>query len=338
MEKHIGDQLVETWKKMIVSASLVTLVVIAGTVVYSRYFAIRRLMISTTTSLYDTGLLDVIEKAYESKHRLVDVQFISVGTGIAIEHAQKGEVDLTLVHSPSLEKTFLEQGYGVSRKIIAYNFFTIVGPTDDPAHISGLNNVTEALIRIVEYGRNRREGKTWISRGDNSGTHTKEKSLWGTARFNYTVLSEESWYASPGGGMGETLLKAEELSLYTLSDTGTFLKYSKDGRIHLVAFITENKALLNVYSAIVVNQTLHMHANFDDAVDFVRFLTSQEGQQLMEDYGKEEYGQSLFFGAVQPLKENQPSGIVQWIESYAFFEGSECPPRYRDPRASGLYD
>ncbi|MEM2112508.1 MAG: substrate-binding domain-containing protein [Candidatus Bathyarchaeia archaeon] len=327
----------ETWKKMIVAASFVTMLLIAGTIIYFQYFAMRRLMISTTTSLDDTGLLDVIEKAYESKHPLVDVQFIPVGTGIAIEHAQKGDVDLTLVHSPSMEKTFLEQGYGVCRKIIAYNFFTIVGPAEDPAEINGLNNVTEALMRIAQYGRNH-AGKIWISRGDNSGTHSKEQILWKTAGFNYTIISTEAWYASPGGKMGETLNKAEELSLYTLSDTGTYMKYSKDGLIHLTAFKTENKALLNVYSAIAVNQALHKQANFGDAINFIRFLVSEEGQQLIENYGKDEYGQSLFHAAVQPLKQNPPSEIVQWIESYAFFDDSECPPEYRDTRALDLYD
>lgn len=313
---------------MIVVASAVTVVIIAGTLIYFQFFARRRLMISTTTSLDDTGLLDEIERVYEPKY-LIDLNFIPVGTGIAIQQAQNGDVDLTLVHSPSLEKDFLTEGYGVCRKIIAYNFFTVVGPVTDPANIRGLN-VTAAFKKIATYGRNQTATWVWVSRGDNSGTHTKEQSLWKSAGFNYTIISAESWYASGGGKMGETLLKAEQFSAYTLSDTGTYLKYSKDGRITLEAFITEEKALLNVYSAIAVNQTLHPQVKFDDAINFIKYLISDEGQQLIENFGKNDYGQSLFHGAVQPLKQNPPSQIVQWIKDYAFINGTECPPQCID--------
>lgn len=323
-----------TWVKMITVASAITVIIIAGTIVYLQYFARRRLIISTTTSLYDTGLLDEIEKAYEAKY-LIDLNFISVGTGIAIQHAQKGDVDLTLVHSPSLEKDFLTQGYGVCRKIIAYNFFTIVGPETDPIGIEGAN-VTAALKKIVEYGRNQ-TAKVWMSRGDNSGTHSKEKNLWAAAGYDYTELSTEAWYASGGGKMGETLLKAEQFSTYTLSDTGTYLKYFKDSQISLKALITEEEALLNVYSVIAVNQTCHPHVNFDDAIKFIKYLISDECQQLIENYGMSDYGQSLFYGAVNLLKQNSPSQIVQIIKSYAFFNGAECPPEYIDGHPE-LYD
>jgi tungstate transport system substrate-binding protein len=316
----------KTWIKMIIAAATITVTIVAGTLIYFQYFTRKRLMISTTTSLYDTGLLDEIEKAYEAKY-FVDLNFISVGTGIAIQHAQSGDVDLTLVHSPSLEKDFLTQGYGVCRKIIAYNFFTVIGPATDPAGIEG-SNVTAALKKIVTYGR--QAGRIWVSRGDGSGTHTKEQSLWKSAGFNYTLVSAESWYASGGGKMGETLLKAEQFSVYTLADTGTYLKYLKDGRITLEAFMTEEKDLLNVYSVMAVNQTLHPQAKFDDAITFIKYLISDEGQQLIENYGKNDYGQSLFYGAVQLLRQNSTSQIVQWIKSYAFIDEAECPPQYID--------
>ena len=313
---------------MILVAFIITVIIIAGTLVYFQFFTRKRLLISTTTSLDDTGLLGEIERIYEARY-WIDLNFIPVGTGIAIQHAQNGDVDLTLVHSPSLEKDFLTQGYGVCRKIIAYNFFTVVGPVLDPAGIEGLN-VTAALKKIVAYGRNQTNIKVWFSRGDNSGTHTKEQSLWKSAGFNYTLISAESWYASGGGKMGETLLKAEQFSTYTLSDTGTYLKFLKDGRITLKAFITEEKALLNVYSAIAVNQTRHPQVKFDDAINFIKFLVSEEGQQLIENFGKNDYGKSLFYGTVQPLKQNPPSQIVQWIKSYAFINGAECPSQYID--------
>jgi tungstate transport system substrate-binding protein len=318
----------KTWQIMLIVAAIGTTLVIAGTITYFQYFARRRLIISTTTSLYDTGLWDEIEKNYEATHN-VDLNIISAGTGIAIEQAENGDADLIVVHSPSMEKDFLEQGYGVCRRIIAYNFFTIVGPSSDPAGIEGVN-ATEALKRIADYGRNQ-STIVWVSRGDNSGTHSKEQSLWKAAGYNYTLISAEiTWYASVGSGMANTLNVAEQKSAYTLSDIGTYLKLSKDGAISLTALITEEKALLNVYSVMAVNQTLHSHVNFDDAIDFIKYLVSDEGQALIENYGKANYTQSLFYGAVQPLKTNLSSQIVQWIQDYAFFDGSECPPQYRD--------
>jgi tungstate transport system substrate-binding protein len=328
---------VKTWKIMLIAAALATIVVIAGTMAYFTYFAKRRVFISTTTSLYDTGLLDQIEKDYEATHN-VDLNIVAVGTGIAIQHAQNGDADIVLVHSPSMEKTFLEDGYGVNRKIIAYNFFTIIGPADDPAGISG-KTAAEALQSIVAYGESLADQsgqtKIWVSRGDNSGTHSKEQSLWKAAGYNYTEISAEPWYASAGSGMGDTLNIANQKSAYTLSDIGTYLKFYKDGIISLPALITEEKALLNVYSVMAVkptvpaNQTIHEQINYNDAMDFIQYLVSPETQQLITNYGKDTYGQSLFCGAVQPLKDNTPQPIVSWIQDYAFFDGSECPPQYR---------
>ena len=322
------------WQKILVVAVLATVVLIAGTAVYFQYFARKRLMISTTTSLDDTGLLDEIKTAYEATHR-VELNFIPVGTGIAIQHAQKGDVDLTLVHSPSNEKALLESGDGVCRKIIAYNFFTIVGNQSDTAGIQGLNT-TAALKKIVEYGENY-EGKLWVTRGDLSGTHQKEQSLWKAAGLNYTIVSANPWYVNASQKMGEALVMTQEFSAYTLSDIGTYLKYSKDGRIHLVAYSAEEKALLNVYSAIAVSQTKHSSVNSDDAIDFIKYLVSDEGQQLIQNFGSGKYSQNLFYGTVEPLKQNSTSQIVQWIQEYAFFNGTECPQQYRDGHPE-LYD
>jgi len=286
----------------------------------------RTLVVSTTTSLYDTGLLEAIEKRFEDKYP-IDIYFISVGTGVAIQHAQRGDADVILVHAPSKELAFLKGGYGVNRKIIAYNFFVIVGPPSDPAGIKGLN-LKEALIRIVNAGR---AGKaSWVSRGDESGTHTKEKELWAYAGFNWTQLKEErSWFIESGSGMGKTLLIADEKGGYTLSDIGTYLKYFKDGRIHLEALIGEDEKLINVYSVIAVNPSKVQGVNFEDAVIFIKFLISDECQSLIENYKKDVYGRSLFYPAVKLLKENTNPEIAQWIRNYAFFNGSECPSQYR---------
>ncbi len=328
----------EAWQKILIIAVLATVTVVAGTFAYFTYFAKRRLIIATTTSLYDTGLLDEIEKDYEATHS-VDLNIVSVGTGVAIQNAENGNADVLLVHSPSLEKTFLEEGYGVNRKIIAYNFFTIVGPEADPAGVTG-KNTTEALKGIVAYGRNLTDQsgqtKIWMSRGDNSGTHSKEQSLWKAAGYNYTLLSAEPWYGSLGSGMADTLNVANQKSAYTLADIGTYLKFWTDGAISLIKFLSTEKSLLNVYSVMAVNQTvpanqtLHDRINYIDAMDFIEYLVSNETQQFIENYGKADYGQSLFYGSVQPLKEDTPQPIVQWMKDSAFFDGSECPPQYRN--------
>ena len=327
----------QTWQKLLIVAALATIIVIASTLVYFNYFAKRRLIISTTTSLYDTGLLDEIEKNYEATHS-VDINIISLGTGATIQVAENGDADVVLVHAPSLEKTFLEEGWGVNRKVIAYNFFTIVGPEADPAGIEG-KTASDALNAIVAYGESLADQsgvtKIWVSRGDNSGTHTKEKSLWSAAGYNYNETSIEPWYASVGSGMGDTLNVASQKNAYTLSDIGTFLKFSKEGSISSVALLTEEKSLLNIYSVMAVNQTQpHVNTtytiNYADSMEFIKYLVSSETQQFMTDFGNVDYGQSLFFGAVQPLKDNSPQPIVEWIKEAAFFNGTECPPQYRN--------
>ena len=331
----------QTWQKLIVIAAMATIIVVASTIVYFNYFAKKRLFVSTTTSLYDTGLLNEIEKEYEATHS-VDLNILAVGTGIAIQHAQNGDADIVLVHSPSVEMTFLENGYGVNRKIIAYNFFTIIGPEGDPAGIAG-KTATQALNSIVAYGEglHAQSGLTqvWISRGDNSGTHSKEQSLWKAAGCNYSLITLRPWYASTGQGMGATLNIADQKNAYCLSDIGTYLKFHSDGTISLSALITEERSLLNVYSVMAVNQTVpanqsvHGKISYEDAMDFIRYLVSPETQQLITNFGKDTYGQSLFTGAVQPLKDNVPQPLVEWVKAYAFFDGSECPPQYRNGNA-----
>ena len=328
----------QTWQKLLIVAVLATIIVVAGTLVYFNYFSKRRLFISTTTSLYDTGLLTAIETDYEATHN-VDLQITAVGTGVAIQQAENGDADIVLVHAPSTELSFLEGDYGVNRKIIAYNFFTIVGPADDPAQISGLD-ANQALLHIVEYGQNMpdQSGTTqiWVSRGDNSGTNSKEKSLWTAAGYNYTELSDKVWFASTGQGMGATLTIADQKNAYTLSDIGTYLKFKADGSIELETLIVEEQSLLNVYSVMAVNKntvsatpSVHDQINFDDAMNFIEYLISSEAQHLIDEYGVDKYGQQLFHKAVQPLQDNAPQPIVSWIEDYAFFDGSECPLQYR---------
>lgn len=285
-----------------------------------------KLVVSTTTSLYDTGLLDAVETQFEEQY-VIDIYFISAGTGIAIQYAKRGDADMILVHSPSQELGFLEGGYGVCRKIIAYNFFSIVGPATDPAHIEGAT-ITQALTSIVTAGRD--SEVAWVSRGDNSGTHTKEKSLWTIAGFDWNELRNEEWYVESGTGMGKTLQIADEKTAYTLADIGTYLKYYADGLIRLEVLVGQDQELLNVYSAIVVDKDHNPEVNFDAAITFIKYLISPEGQQIIADYGTNTYGRSLFYPAVQLLGQNADPTLAQWIKDYAYFNGDECPVEYQD--------
>jgi tungstate transport system substrate-binding protein len=284
-----------------------------------------RLVVSTTTSLYDTGVLDVVEEVFEAKSD-VDLYFISVGTGLAITHAQRGDADMILVHAPSKERIFMEDGYGVCRKIIAYNFFSIVGPEEDPAEIEAVSPV-EAFQTLREMGRE--SSAVWVSRGDDSGTHTKEKGLWTTAGFDVNELTEEGWYREAGAGMGKTLQISDEFSAYTLTDMGTYLKYYKDDLIGLEVRVGAGEELINVYSAIAVSEDSNPDANFEGAIEFIEFLVSEEGQSIFAGYGVDTYGTALFNPAVNLLRDGSDPITASWIKSAAYFNGSECPAEYR---------
>lgn len=318
-----------------VAAAIIVAIMVLGGIYFLQSQTARgtsSLVVSTTTSLYDTGVLDEIEVAFESKHP-IDLYFISVGTGLAITHAERGDADMILVHAPSKELVFLEEGYGVNRKIIAYNFFSIVGPADDPAGIDEMTPV-EALRTLVESGRGGEA--TWVSRGDDSGTNTKEKGLWSAAGFNVSVLREEGWYREAGTGMGKTLQIAEELEAYTLTDMGTYLKYREEELVRLEVLVGAGEELINVYSAIAVGTEANDDANFDDAMAFIEFLVSEEGQSIFEEYGVVDYGTNLFKPAVELLQSRADPTTADWIEAAAFFDGSECPEQYRED-SSQLY-
>lgn len=262
-----------------------------------------RLIVSTTTSLEDTGLLEEIETAFEDKYPGVDVLVISGGTGIAIQYGERGDADVLLTHDKSREEKFVDSGFGTNRTEIAYNYFWIVGPENDPAGIRGLN-ATEAFSKIMEEGQNNPDQVKFASRGDDSGTHAREKQIWERTGVSYEeVSSSGSWYIESGRGMGETLLLANEQNAYTLTDSGTFLAYTNDGRIRIAPIVTTGDELLNVYAAMPVNPERHPDVNYEGAQNFVNFLISQEGQEIIRNYGREQYGQPLF----TPISEGLPS-------------------------------
>jgi len=250
------------------------------------------LRLATTTSTADSGLLDallpVFEEAYNAR---VDV--VAVGTGQALEIGAKGDADVVLVHARAREDKFVADGDGVNRLDVMYNDYIIVGPTTDPAAIKESAVAKEALAKIAEAQA------PFASRGDDSGTHTKEKSLWAAAGITPTV--DSGWYLSVGQGMGETLIFANERLAYTLADRGTWLAMAENLPELTVltggATIDQNgdKALLNPYGVIPVNPEKHPTVNFDLATKFAEWLTAAPTQQMIGEYGKEQFGQPLFY-------------------------------------------
>ncbi|MDY6893484.1 MAG: substrate-binding domain-containing protein [Chloroflexota bacterium] len=245
-----------------------------------------RLKVATTTSLYDTGLWGYLEPMFEEKYD-VEVDVLYAGTGKALEWGTRGDVDVITVHSKSREEQFVADGYGEERVPFAYNYFLIVGPEDDPAGISGMSP-EDAFATLMTVGAENPDVK-FISRGDDSGTHGKEKAIWTSAGYDYEeVRTAGDWYIEAGSGMGPTLVMASEMLGYTLSDIGTFLSFQAE--LGLVPVVDEGDILLNVYSVLVVTSTKYPEM----ANNMVEFITSDEIQELIGDYGVEEYGRQLF--------------------------------------------
>ncbi|MHA1616190.1 MAG: substrate-binding domain-containing protein [Candidatus Njordarchaeales archaeon] len=258
-----------------------------------------RLLVSTTTSLYATGLLDELGSAFMKKHPYVSIQFIAVGSGAALRLAAQGDVDMVLVHAPNLEIEYIQNGIIINKTIFAYNYFIVVGPIDDPANISGLSDPIEAIKRIYNACES---GLTlFVSRGDLSGTHQRELLLWKLAGLD---PRGKPWYIETGSGMAETLLVANEKNAYTLSDIGTFLKFSKDGKLpYLASLVAGGRILINIYSAYIVDPNKYPHVKYDIAKEFLLFLISDEGQNIIKNYGVKDYGQPLFYPAKGKLEE-----------------------------------
>jgi len=246
----------------------------------------QRLRVATTTSLYDTGLWGYLEPMFEEKYD-VEVDVLYAGTGIALEYGRRGDVDVIAVHSKSREQTFVSEGYGIERVPFAYNYFLIVGPENDPAGIKGMTP-EDAFKKLADT-----ESGYFISRGDDSGTHGKEKAIWKGAGFGYEAIRQAgAWYVEAGRGMGPTLLMASEKQGYTLADMGTFLAFK--GKVDLVPIVDEDSILLNVYSVIAGNPEKNPKIKAEMAQNMVNFLTSPEIQTLIGDYGVKKYGLNLF--------------------------------------------
>jgi tungstate transport system substrate-binding protein len=241
----------------------------------------RNLILSTTTSTQDSGLLDVLIPLFE-KHSGYSVKTVSVGTGQALALASKGDADVTLVHAPALEKKYVADGKLLNRRLVMYNDFVIIGPKDDPAKVRQNKSAVSAL-KAIEQSKAR-----FISRGDNSGTHVLEKSLWKSAGVDPTG----PWYIEVGQGMGATLGIANERNAYTITDRGTLLALGK--RVSLPILIEGDRALLNIYSVLEVNPANGPRINSAGGKAFADFMVSPQTQKVIQGFGVEKFGQSLF--------------------------------------------
>jgi tungstate transport system substrate-binding protein len=238
-------------------------------------------ILSTTTSTQDSGLLDLLVPLFEKKSGYT-VKTISVGTGQALALAARGEADVTLAHAPALEKKHVAEGKLLNRRLVMLNDFVLVGPPEDPAGVRGVSKAYEAMKRIAE-SRSR-----FVSRGDNSGTHLVEKNLW---KLGGTEPGG-SWYVESGQGMGATLGIAGEKNAYTLADRATYLAFQK--RLILRILLERDRPLLNIYSVMEVNRANGPRVNAAGGKAFADFLVSPEAQKLIGSFGVEKFGQPLF--------------------------------------------
>jgi len=235
-----------------------------------------RIVVSTTTSLYDTGLWEVIEDKFEDKYG-VQLDVISGGTGKALELGRRGDVDLVTVHDVDREEEFVNSGYGLKRHEFAYNSFLIVGPESDPALIENLS-AEDAFRRIALMGK---DGEVvFVSRGDESGTHSREKDIW--RGLGYDNFYEADWYVEAGAGMGTTLMLAEEKGAYTVSDIGTFVAFQD--QLDLVRLVDKGDNLRNIYTAIAVNPNIDPEINGYGSRILIEFLLSEAIQSTIKEY------------------------------------------------------
>jgi tungstate transport system substrate-binding protein len=253
------------------------------------------LRLATTTSTADSGLLDAIIPAFEEEYNAT-VDVVAVGTGQALEMGENGDADVILVHARAREDAFVAEGFGINRRDVMYNDFVVVGPESDPADIAGTPLAADAFAAIAEAEA------PFASRGDDSGTHTKEMIIWEQAG----IEPSGDWYNSLGQGMGPTLIAADELEAYTLTDRGTYLSMNEelpDLEVLVGGDSIEENAdplLLNPYGVIPINPELHPEVNAELAGQFAEWLTNAEVQDRIGEFGRDTFGQPLFFPGVAP--------------------------------------
>ncbi|OGP93193.1 MAG: tungsten ABC transporter substrate-binding protein [Deltaproteobacteria bacterium RBG_16_54_18] len=267
--------------RILLAGIVVLLLFIAG--MTSAQVQSKTIILATTTSTQDSGLLDSLIPLFEKKTGYM-VKTIAVGSGQAMAMGQKGEVDVLLVHSPAAEKKFVEEGYGLNRRLVMHNDYIIVGPPDDSAKIKGLRPPSAALKKVASAKA------LFMSRGDNSGTHAKEKEIWKSAEIN---PEGEKWYQQTGLGMGQTLNVAAEKKGYTLADRGTYLSLKKN--LGLAILVEGDAVLLNIYHVIEINPVKWPKVNTAGGKAFADFMVARETQEIIKTFGVDKYGSPLFF-------------------------------------------
>ena len=295
-------------------ALLVLAVVIFSVFSFSQSLRQRNLVLATTTSTYDSGLLSHIIPVFENQHD-IKVNIISKGTGESIEIAKRGDTDLVLVHSRKLEEQFVKDGYGVHRVGVMYNDFIVIGPSTDPAGIAGASNATHAFEQIAKAGA---EGKAvFISRADKSGTNMLELNIWNTIGLQPSNKTN-AWYMEAGAGMGAVLRMTNEKNAYTLTDRATWLSF-RSQLPHLTVLVEKDRILLNPYALILINPDMYPQRNFKMAVALVMFMISEQGQRLIESFRKE--NEMLFFPIARDFQLAHELGFpnqeyeVEWYDS-----------------------
>ena len=262
---------------------VITVLLFTWVVVTPAGAASRNLILATTTSTQDSGLLDLLVPQFEKESGFF-VKTIAVGSGQAMAMWEKGEADVLLVHSPEAEKQFMAKGAGSSRRLVMHNDFIIVGPAADPAKIRGARTSADAFRKVAQAG------SLFLSRGDNSGTHAKEKGLWKGAAFS---PEGQKWYQQTGLGMGQTLNVAAEKKGYTLADRGTYLAMKKS--LGMEILLEGDAKLLNVYHVIEVNPARWPKVNAPAARAFADFMVSKKVQEIIGRFGVDKFGAPLFF-------------------------------------------
>jgi len=242
--------------------------------------AVEHLKLSTTTSTDNSGLLAVLHPVFETKYD-AKIDVIAVGTGKALKIGANGDVDVVFVHAPDAELKYVEQGDFIDRKAVMHNDFVIVGSQQDPAKVAAASSATDALQRIAKYKSD------FVSRGDDSGTHKKEKALWAKAN----IQPESRWYIQAGQGMGAVLKIADEKQAYVLTDRGTQIAYAD--KMSLKVLYEGDETLFNPYHVMAVNPQKHAHVNYDLAKKYIDFVTSKEGQTIINNFRKSD--QQLFY-------------------------------------------
>ena len=262
---------------------VIALIVVASVISAQAAPKQKNIILATTTSTQDTGLLDVLIPIFE-KQTGYFVKTIAVGSGQAMAMGQKGEADVLLVHSPDAEKKFINEGFGINRRLVMHNDFIIVGSGADQAKIKNIKSATEALKLIASTE------VLFISRGDNSGTHSQEKKLWKAAGIN---PEGQKWYQQTGLGMGQTLSVAAEKKGYTLADRGTYLAMKKN--LGMDILVEGDSTLLNIYHVMEVNITKWPKVNAAGARAFADFMVAKRTQNIIKSFGMDKYGSPLFF-------------------------------------------